>query len=124
MSLKSRMGSHRGVEPYISRRPGCDKNELKDCDGLAVGDTVEVEFETNITEGITVVHFSSIIIIISAPTRYAHQVGSLVRRLIEGTEARFSGASRSQDATSSSCPRSSVPNEPFSDHASWSPGER
>jgi hypothetical protein len=109
-----------------STEAGVTRLELKEYDGLAIGDIIEIDAGTAAAEVVTVIKFGSILI--SAPTRFSHRAGASVRRLIEGSGQRYVRPASGANATGTSRPLSSLGtggvDEGFEDRSSWSPRER
>ena len=105
---------------------GSSRIELADYTGLAIGDTLEKDAGTTNAEIITITGFGSILN--AAPTQFQHVAGATVRRLVEGTGARWQPAAFGVGASASSRPPyASTYNggdDGFEDRASWSPRHR
>ena len=97
------------------------KLDLDNYSGVAVGDTLELDPGTPIAEIVTIVKFGSIYL--ASPTRFQHVSGTIVRRLVEGTGARWEPPVSGVGATASSRPPSAIASEDagFEDkHRPWS----
>ena len=102
---------------------GSQRLELDVYDGLAVGDVLEIDFGTPEAEFITVTKFGSIIP--AAPTRFAHNPGAEVRRIVEGTGQRWAPLPSEVNATPGSQRASTlIDADGIEDRASWSPRKR
>ena len=107
---------------------------LSNYEGLAIGDILEIGFGTPEAEAVTISRFGSIHLV--SETRHAHPRGSAVRRLVEGTGARYQSdqpnANQQQRAPQRAA--SSIANaspssigqdlDGWGSHGSWSPRER
>ena len=103
--------------------------EFQSYSGLAVGDILELSAGSERAEFVTISRFASVHF--SGPTRFEHQAGAPVRRIIEGTGPRYTETWRADCSEAKATPSSRARNswdrhddEGFVDRRSWSPGER